>query len=384
MVRRTLAVLALLVPTLASAQSALKYPDAEGCIGGERCGGSEASIRIALEKRPVVSIRFVADDDIGSSANGKLRVRIDQRVIERALDIPREGSRFTLDVDRYAGAYLYFEPASADEINVSGIDVVYGSATPGGSSGGATSGSAGGPPTFSPAGPTSSDGWIDASKYDACIGGERCSKGSIRIPLDARPVIGIRFRAHDDVGSRSEGKLQVRIDDTVVATNVDVKRDGKLHEFPVNGISGKELRIEATTKDEVVVEKLEIRLGQGLSVTPVPGWGSGGVPEPVEVTGGCIGGRECGGNLNVLRIPLKRRSVMSVQFFAHDNVGDRSGGKLRVRIDETVLETSLDILKEGREYTLDARNIRGRELVFEPVANDEVKIERIVVTYGRR
>jgi len=377
MVRRTLAALILVLPTLAFAQSEKRYPDAEGCIGGERCGADQ-SIRIALEKRPVVSIRFDADDDIGSSANGKLRVRIDQKVIERALDIPREGQRFTLDVDRVAGSYLYIEPASSDEVNVTDVEVIYGSATSGGSSGGSMGGVS--------SGASGADKWIDYSKYDACIGGEECSKGKIRVPLDGRPISGIRFNAHDDVGSRSGGKFELRVDGQVIATNVDVKRSGKLHEFTVNGIAGRELRIEPLTKDEIVVEKLEIRFGsrgQVVPRTPDRGGSSGtGVSAAPRVTGGCIGGKECGGRTSAIRIPLEERPLSTLRFFASDDVGDRSGGKLRIRIDDDVLEPSLDILKSGREYTIDVRGLRGRELAFEPAADDEVKLERIEVTYG--
>jgi hypothetical protein len=235
-------------------------------------------------------------------------------------------------------------------------------------------------------GSSSADKWIDYSRYDACIGGEECSKGKIRVPLDGRPITGIRFHAHDDVGSRAEGKLEIRIDGKVLVTSVDVKRNGKLHEFPVNNIAGRELRIEPMTKDEVVVEELEIRFGgRGQVIDRTPEWGgSGGTgfSSNQQLTSGCVGGKECGGRDSALRIPLEERPVATVRFFAHDRVGDRSGGKLRVRIDDNVLEESIDVLRDGREYTLNVRGLRGRELVFEPAADDEVKIERIEVTYG--
>ncbi|MFA6954726.1 MAG: hypothetical protein WC538_02505 [Thermoanaerobaculia bacterium] len=381
MVRRTLAALILVLPTLAFAQGEKRYPDAEGCIGGERCGADE-SIRIVLEKRPVVSIRFFADDDIGNSANGKLRIRIDQKIIERELDIPRDGQRFSLDVDRVAGSYLYIEPASADEVNVTDVEVIYGSATSGPSSGGGPSGSMGGVSS----GSSGTNQWVDYSKYDACIGGEECSKGKIRIPLDGRPITGIRFNAHDDVGSRSGGKFELRVDGQVIATNVDVKRSGKLHEFQVANIAGRELRIEPLAKDEIVVEKLEIRFGgRGQVIDRTPVWGGSGgtgISAAPQVTGGCIGGKECGGRTSAIRIPLEERPLSTLRFFAHDDVGDRSGGKLRIRIDDQVLEPSLDVLKSGREYTISVRSLRGRELVFEPAADDEVKLDRIEVTYG--
>jgi len=381
MVRRTLAALILVLPTLAFAQGEKRYPDAEGCIGGERCGADQ-SIRVVLEKRPVVSIRFNADDDIGSSANGKLRVRIDQKVIERALDVPREGQRFTLDVDRVAGSYLYIETASNDEVNVTDVEVIYGNAASGPSSGGVPSGTMGGVSS----GSSGADKWVDFSKYDACIGGEECSKGKIRVPLDGRPITGIRFNAHDDVGSRSGGKFELRVDGQVIATNVDVKRSGKLHEFQVDHLAGRELRIEPLAKDEIVVEKLEIRFGSRAQLvhrTPDRGGdgGSGGPGAP-QVTGGCIGGKECGGRSSSIRIPLEERPLATLRFFAHDDVGDRSGGKLRIRVDDQILEPSLDILKSGREYTIDLRRLRGRELLFEPAADDEVKVERVEVTYG--
>ena len=93
------------------------------CIGGEECGGRRARIRIPLDGRPVESIRLYARDDVGTRAGGELRIRIDDEILEYALDIPREGRTFTIDAKNMAGEYLVIEPAEDDEVVVRDIRV---------------------------------------------------------------------------------------------------------------------------------------------------------------------------------------------------------------------------------------------------------------------
>src|SRR6202008_3788976 len=96
-----------------------------GCIGGDECGGRQARIRIDLDGRPVESLRFYARDDIGTRAGGELRIRIDDEVLQYALDIPREGKTFTIDGKNIAGDYLIIEPAENDEVAIKDVRVTF-------------------------------------------------------------------------------------------------------------------------------------------------------------------------------------------------------------------------------------------------------------------
>lgn len=97
---------------------------------------------------------------------------------------------------------------------------------------------------------------------------------------------------------------------------------------------------------------------------------------------GCIGGSRCGGSRSTLRIRLQDRRVSRVTFRAHDDVGGSRDGRLRVRIDGTLIESSLDISRRPERYTLDVEGLRGRELVFEPASDDEVEIDDVRIDYG--
>lgn len=103
-----------------------------------------------------------------------------------------------------------------------------------------------------------------------------------------------------------------------------------------------------------------------------------------EDEGGCIGGAKCGENGWQLRIRLEDSPITEVRFHAHDDVGDKSNGHLRVRIDDHVLARDIDVPKDGDDFELDAGRARGRRLVFEALSDDEVVIEDIEVQYGRR
>ncbi|MFP5246702.1 MAG: hypothetical protein ACLGH0_08405, partial [Thermoanaerobaculia bacterium] len=96
-----------------------------GCIGGDECGGKRARIRIPIDGRPVASIRFYARDDIGTRAGGELQIRIDDEVLNYALDIPREGRTFTIDGRNIAGDYVYIEPAEDDEVDIMDIRITF-------------------------------------------------------------------------------------------------------------------------------------------------------------------------------------------------------------------------------------------------------------------
>jgi hypothetical protein len=90
--RRFLLTALLLFPVLAFAQSDwVSYQDS-GCIGGSTC--TDRRLRVALDDRPVIGVRFYAHDAIGEKAEGVLRVKIDGNVVDGYIDIPRPLSRF--------------------------------------------------------------------------------------------------------------------------------------------------------------------------------------------------------------------------------------------------------------------------------------------------
>lgn len=343
-----------------------------GCIGGSTCG--ERRLRLGLEDRPVIAVRFRAHDQIGTKADGTLRVKIDGNIVEGHIDIPRKGETFTLEVDELRGRYLVFETATNDEVEVTDVAVLYGSTRrvpPRGGDYGGPRGPHGG-----------SSGWRKYPGADACIGGDECGRNGDRItvPLENAPVLGIRFYAHDAVGTRADGSVSVRIDKTSVGWPMDIQRAGKRHELDVDNVYGSKLVIEVSNDDEVDIKDIEVLYG----ARPRGGRGGNG-PGRREVTheGACIGGTECGGRRARIRIELDGRPVQSLRFYARDDIGRRAGGALRIRIDDEIIEYSLDIPREGRTFTIDADGIEGEYLFIEPAEDDEVDVKDVRVRFGR-
>jgi hypothetical protein len=358
----------------AHAESWTRYSES-GCIGGTECGGKRHQLRVRLEERPVVGIRFFARDDIGEKSGGELRVKVGDTIVRDHVDVKREGSVTTIDVDAVRGNDLIFEPAADDEVRIERIEVLYG-----------TRGvperhdrrdireprrGGGGRP-----------GWRRYPDEARCIGGAECRQNGTRITivLDDLPVLGLRFHASDDIGTKSDGRLRVRIDDKTIESYIDVERRGRTHELDVDNIRGTKLVIETANDDEVKVSDIEVLYGRDddrdryhdRELNP---------RNPLGAKGGCIGGDECGGSGADIRIRLGDRPVESVSFYAHDDVGPRAGGRLRIRIDDTAIESSLDIKREGKSYTIDGKHLIGRYLIIEPAADDEVVVEDIRVRY---
>jgi hypothetical protein len=370
----------LILSTSAFAQSWTAVGETT-CIGGDGC--RERRLRIALEDRPVIGVRFTAHDNIGTKAEGSLRVKIDGNTIRGSIDIPRRGQTFTLDVDELRGRSLIFEPATDDEVEVSSIAVLYGQDRGGRDDGGGRISRDRGEPGDSRRG---GDGWRTYPSASACIGGTECAKNGkrITIALEDAPVLGVRFFAHDAIGERADGKLNVRIDDTSIGFYIDIQRNGKRHELDVSNIVGSKLVIETASNDEVDVKDIEVLYGRG------EGGGGGGRrggswgPREITHEGGCIGGGECGGRSARIRINLDGRPVESLRFYARDDVGERAGGELRIRIDDETLEYALDIPRDGRTFTIDCKNIAGDYLYIEPATNDEVVLKDIRVRFRER
>jgi len=365
--RRVLFFLLFLSPTLAFAQSDwVSYPD-HGCIGGSTC--TDRRLRVGLEDRPVIGVRFHAHDQIGEKAEGVLRVKIDGNTVDSYLDVPRAGKTFNVDVDQLTGRYLVFEPVNNDEVEISDIQVLYGrdivrrprDSWDGGRRGG------------------SSSGWRLYPNAYGCIGGSECKKNGTRITiaLEDQPVIGVRFYAHDNIGTRADGKLSVRIDGNTIQSYIDVQRNGKRHELEVDNIRGTRLVIAADNDDEVEIKNVEVLYGRGGSRR---GGGSNWQREATH-EGGCIGGSECGGRRARIRVPIYGRSVGQIRFYARDDVGERAGGELRIRIDDEILQDYLDIKREGGTYTFDGRGLAGDYLIFEPAEDDEIVVRDIRVTF---
>lgn len=368
-----LSLLALLA-TAALAQTAepAQQPLAAGtgCVGGDQCRNRQ--FRVPLNDRPVLSVSFRAHDNIGEKADGALRVKIDGNTIRGYLDIPRRGETFTLDVDELRGRYLIFEPANDDEVEISNVNVVY-------ARGDDRMGRL--PGDRRDRDDRSSEGWRAYPRAGGCIGGNECGKNGrrITIALEEAPVLGIRFYAHDSIGERADGKLSVRIDETTIAYSIDVQRNGKLHELDVDHIVGSKLVIETASNDEVDIKNIEVLYGRSGGRRRGNRWDS----REITHEGGCIGGDECGGRRAEIRISLDGRPVESLRFYARDDVGTRAKGSLRIRIDDEILEYSLDIPRDGRTFTVNGKNIAGDYLYIEPADDDEVVVKDIRVTFRR-
>ncbi|HUP60273.1 MAG TPA: hypothetical protein VNA69_07625 [Thermoanaerobaculia bacterium] len=360
--RRFLLFALLLAPSLAFAQW-VEVPD-KGCVGGSGC--ADRRLRVALEDRPIIGVRFNAHDSVGSKAEGVLRVKIDGTTVRGYIDIPRAGETFSLDVDELRGRYLVFEPVTNDEVVISDIAVLYGAA-----------------PRNKirtlPAPIDRTGGWRSYPDASVCIGGDQCRKNGKRvtIALEDRPVIGIRFHAHDSIGQRADGRLSVRIDDTSISSRIDVQRAGRLHDFEVDNVRGTRLVIETTTDDEVELKDVAVLYGRLRRADRREDR-----QRETRHEGGCIGGDECGGSRARIRIPLYGRTVKSVRFYARDDIGTRAGGELRIRIDDEILRNYLDIPREGRTFTIDGRGVAGDYLVIETTEHDEVELKDIRIAFG--
>jgi hypothetical protein len=377
--RRLFIALALVVlPTFAFAQEEsaqlrrnrtdwTTYAD-KGCIGGTQC--RDKRLRVTLEDRPVLSVRFSAHDQIGTKADGVLRVKIDGNVVKGYIDIPRKGETFTVDVDELTGRYLLFEPVNDDEVEISDIAVLYG--RNGDGRGGRDRDDRG---NYN--GGMRNTGWRSYPRAAACIGGTDCRKNGNRITvaLENAPVIGVRFWAHDNIGTRADGRVTVRIDDANVAWYVDIKREGRLHEFDVDHVSGSRLIIETANDDEVDIKDIEVLYGRA------PRGGTFGGNREVRDEGKCIGGDSCGGKRARIRVAIDGRAVDSIRLYARDDIGTRAGGELRIRIDDEIVQDYIDIPREGKTFTIDGHNIAGDYLYIEPASDDEVDVKDIRVTF---
>ncbi len=226
--------------------------------------------------------------------------------------------------------------------------------------------------------PGPQDGWELYEEEGGCIGGSRCGDqgDAIRIPLEDAAVLGVRFHAHDDVGESRGGRLRVRIDGFTVTPDLAVAQGGDTYELPVPRRKGRSLVIETRSDEEVVVEDIEIRYEALQAPRERREWRA--YPDQSS----CIGGDRCRDEGTSLRIPLEEAPVWAVRFHAHDNVGGRTRGHLRVRIDHRTLAHDIDVPRDGQIYNLQVDGVRGRTLILEVITQDEVVVEDVEVQYS--
>lgn len=113
--------------------------------------------------------------------------------------------------------------------------------------------------------------WVPYPYASGCYGGELCggNGGGAVVRLAPRPVVAVRFYAHDEVGEARRGRLRVRIDHHLLARALDISRHGAVMELDGVGLSGRDLHIETLGAEEVVVEDLEVRYAPPLLPEPV-------------------------------------------------------------------------------------------------------------------
>lgn len=238
---------------------------------------------------------------------------------------------------------------------------------------------------------TSAGQWREYTET-GCVGGTRCAGRRLLVPLDDRPVVAVRFRAHDQVGETAGGVLRVKIDGNTVRGYIDIPRAGETFTIDVDELTGRNLVFEPVENDEVEISNIAVLYGRdsgrgrdndGRIPRRNPDRGSGGWRTYRDAKG-CIGGDGCRKNGTRVTIVLNDLPVLGVRFYAHDNIGQRADGKLRVRIDETMIGWTIDVQRNGKRHELDVENITGTKLVIETANDDEVEISDVEVLYGRR
>jgi hypothetical protein len=257
-----------------------RYNDNQGgCIGGSRCGGTRSEIRIPLENAGIDRISFRAHDNVGDNSRGHLLVRVDDRILERDIDVPKNGYDYNLDVRGIRGRYLIFEPATDDEVVVEDIYVDYTGRNNGNGNGYGRGGSYGRGNDRDRSGRDDrgnygrnddrgnygrnddryGSGWTPYPSAQGCIGGAKCGRQEeIRVRLEDRPIEAIRFRANDDVGEASRGHLRVEIDGRTIEDDIDVAKSGQVYEIDARGLRGRTLVINSFAHDEVEVDGVEV------------------------------------------------------------------------------------------------------------------------------
>jgi hypothetical protein len=224
-----------------------------------------------------------------------------------------------------------------------------------------------------------------------CIGGSTCPERRLRVAItDERPVIGVRFHAHDQIGEKAGGVLRVKIDSNTIESHLDIPRAGKVFTIDVDELIGRAIVFEPVNNDEVEIRDVEVLYGRGGGRRRDDDWGGGGGRgggagwRQYPRAAACIGGDECRKNGNRITIALDDQPVLGVRFYAHDQIGQKAGGKLRVRIDNTTIGWTMDVERAGKRHEVEVDSVTGTRLVIETASDDEVDVKDIEVLYGRR
>ena len=109
-------------------------------------------------------------------------------------------------------------------------------------------------------------GWVQTGYYyGQCIGGHLCP-GYRRNPIkrfsidleDEMNIQRIQFFAHDRIGPSNNAKINIYVDDRLVAPNMDIKRKGSEQAFNLKNIYGRYITFEAATNDEAVIQRISV------------------------------------------------------------------------------------------------------------------------------
>lgn len=249
-----------------------------------------------------------------------------------------------------------------------------------------------------------------SSTQSGCIGGSTCRERRLRVELADKPVLAVRFKAHDQVGLKADGALRVKIDGNTVNDFIDIPRKGEVFTIDVDELTGRYLVFEAVNDDEVEISEIAVLYSRerqrprdrdwdhgngGGNGGGYGGGNGGGRPGGGRPSGGdgwrsypraaaCIGGDECRQNGNRITVALEEAPVLGVRFYAKDDIGRRADGKLTVRIDDTQIGWVIDVQRAGKRHELDVSNVFGRKLVIETANDDEVDVRDVEVLYGAR
>ena len=247
-------------------------------------------------------------------------------------------------------------------------------------------------PTLAFAQPRAGADWTNYTET-GCIGGKTCTERRLQVSLQDRPVVAVRFKAHDQIGERAGGVLRVKIDGNTIRDNIDIPRAGEVFTIDVDELTGRLLIFEPATSDEVEVSQIAVLYSRESNVRRIPRnrddrtpgrGGSGAGWRAYPSAKGCIGGAECRKNGTRATIALEDLPVIGVRFHAHDNIGPKAGGELRVRIDNTNIGWKIDIKRAGQRHDVEVDNLRGTRFVIETATDDEVELSDVEVLYGRR
>jgi hypothetical protein len=179
----------------------------------------------------------------------------------------------------------------------------------------------------------------------------------------------------------------------VLFRSIDIPRKGELFTIDVDELTGRQLIFEPVENDEVEISEVAVLYSRDNTIRRIPrdrdrdgvGRGAGTAGwRSYPAAKGCIGGDECRRNGSRVTIALEDAPVLGVRFYAHDNMGQRADGKLRVRVDDTTVGWTIDVQRNGKRHELDVDNLRGSKLVIETANDDEVEISDVEVLYGRR